>query len=106
MSRRVVIGRIAGKRLVGQWQPLRSDHQGYYNLYTVSAPVAAVAKAPQVGFISGDITLKVGASKIVEQHLVARSREITPPLAQVPEEIFLVREEPVQAAVVSRKFVG
>ena len=99
ISQRGVVGRVAGEHLVGHRETLGRDHQGHHHLHAIAALVAAVAEAALVVFIQGRVRLEVGAGQVVEQHFVTRAEEQLPTLAQVAEQVLLVRGQLVQATV-------
>jgi len=94
---RRAIRRVAVHDLVGQWKALRRDHERDHDLHTIRPSIAAVAP---FGFRIGvHLAFEVRARQVVQQHLDVGVKQIRPLLSEPDEEILLVCQEPVQAAV-------
>jgi len=90
---------VAGHDLVGQREALGSDDKRDDDLHAVGAFVARVAELAFVAGREGRVALEVGAGQIVEQHVEFDPEEVFPTPAQEGEEVVLVLQEQVVAAV-------
>lgn len=99
VAQRGLVGGVAGQHLVGQRQPLGRDHQRHHDLDTVAAFVAAVTEAARVILVGRHGGFEVGAGQVIEEHLEAGVEQVAPALAQMPEELLLVRQQQVEAAI-------
>ena len=99
------VGGIAGQDLIGQRKALGGDDQGDHHLHAVRPLVAAVAEfalallAPRLSPGGRRRALEIGAGQVVEQNLEADREEALPTRLQGDEEIRLVSQQLIQAAV-------
>lgn len=88
---------VAIHHFVGQREAFRRYHQGHHNLLAVRPPIPAVA-APGLRILFR-FALKIGAGQIVQQHVELRIEQILPALLQMHEQLLLVLQYPIQAAI-------
>ena len=94
-----LVGGVSGHDLVGEREAFGGDDQGDDDLHAVGTLVAGVTELALVVGREGRGALEVGAGEIVEQDVEFDSEEVFPTCSKEGEEVVLVIQQQVVAAV-------
>jgi hypothetical protein len=103
-SEGAAVGCVTGKHLVGHRETFRCHNQRNDHLHAVAALIAEIPIKTQVFRIFRRRTLKIGASQIVQKHLVFGGEEHPPALGEMVEKRLSMYENFVVAFIESVDF--